>query len=117
MMVRKMSVVALLGVVVLVMTGCSKLTLENWQMIKVGASTKLEVENTLGKANSIRGDEWKYEDEDRNLDVSIKFDASDKVAKKEWIDAGKNEWFSEPSEPSEGRRVYDESNTQTIHKD
>lgn len=116
-MLRKISVAALLGVVLFVFTGCSKVTRQNYDMIKIGASTKLEVENTLGKTYTARGDnEWAYEEEDRDLDVRIHFEG-DKVSKKEWIDAKHGVWDTDPPEPSEGRKFHDETNTGTIHKD
>ena len=117
-MLQKMSVAALLGFALFVFVGCSKVTRQNYEMLKVGASTKLEVENTLGKTYTARGDDqWEYEEEDRDLSVMIHFDQAGKVSKKEWIDAKHNEWHTDPAEPSEGRKFHDESNTATIHKD
>ena len=115
-MLRKMSVAALLGFVLVVFVGCSKVTRQHYDMLKVGASTKLEVENTLGKTYTARGDDqWEYEEEERDLEVMIHFAQAGKVCKKEWIDP--NEWHTDPAEPSEGRKFHDESNTATIHKD
>ena len=117
-MLRKMSVAALLGFVLFVFVGCSKVTRQNYDMLKVGASTKLEVESSLGKTYTARGDDqWEYEEENRDLSVMIQFDQAGKVSRKEWIDAKHNVWDTDPPERSEGRKFHDESNTATIHKD
>ena len=116
-MMRKMALVLFLGGVLFVFVGCSKVTRENWEMIKVGASTKLEVENTLGKEYKAHGDDqWQFENEDKDVDAMIYFDGNGKVVKKQWRDGNNPEWITVPPEPSEGRKIYEETNTTTIHK-
>lgn len=114
----RVTTLLLAGIGFLLTTGCaSKVTRMNYDTIKVGASTKLEVENTLGKTYTARGDnEWQYEEEDRHLDVVIHFDEAGKVCKKEWIDARTGEWSTDPEEPSEGRKVLDKTSNTTIKK-
>ncbi|HKQ47102.1 MAG TPA: hypothetical protein VJZ71_03410 [Phycisphaerae bacterium] len=103
-------------------SGCAenKLTRQNYDTIVEGSSNKMEVERTLGNKYMARsGNEWEYEDEDRNLSVVIHFDASDKVIAKEWRDASTGTWEGQdpsinPNPP--GRKASESGSTTTIKK-
>ncbi len=115
---QKVGLAAFLGAGFLLLVGCSKVTRENYDLIMVGKSTQLEVEYTLGKTYTARGnDQWEYDEEDRHLVVNIYFGPDGKVCKKEWIDAKTGEWHSDPADPKMGEKFSDETNTTTIHRD
>jgi uncharacterized protein (DUF1330 family) len=103
-------------------SGCAenKLTRQNYDTIVEGSSNKMEVEHTLGDKYMARGgNEWEYEDEDRNLSVVIHFDESGKVAAKEWRDASTGTWEGQrpgidPNPP--GRQVSETGSSTTIKK-
>ena len=122
MMLRKTCLLILTVAVVPVLMGCAenKFTRHNYDMIKEGVSTKLEVENTLGKPAADHGDSWQYENEDEHLMAYIHWNAAGKVEKKEWIDAkGEGTW--EGSAPGikdhpEGRPVSEQKSNATIKK-
>jgi hypothetical protein len=123
MMLRKTCLLILTFAVVPVLMGCAenKLTKCNFDMIKEGVSTKLEVENTLGKPMADRGDNWQYENEDEHLMVYIHWNNAGKVERKEWIDAkGEGTW--EGSAPGikdrpEGQPGPQQKSNMTIKKD
>ncbi len=99
-------------------SGCeSKLTRQNFDMIQLGSSTKLEVKNTLGENHLIRQDseQFEWEDEDRSLTVLIDFDERGHVSRKQWIDAESNVWDDTKPDP-EGRKVLDEDSASTYKK-
>lgn len=108
--------------VVLCLTGCAenKLTRQNFDMVKEGVSTKLEVENTLGKQFADRGDCWQYENEDEHLNAYIYWDKAGKVERKEWIDAKTGEWTGAApgiKEHPEGRQASEQKSNMTIKKE
>lgn len=115
---QRVCLAALFGAGLFLVAGCSKVTRDNYDMIMVGKSTQLEVEYTLGKTYTARGqDQWEYDEEDRHLVVNIYFDAAGKVSKKEWIDAKTGEWHSDPADPQRGEKFSDETDTTTIKRD
>lgn len=121
-MMQRTLILSLLAGFVFALTGCeSKLTRRNFEMIKKGTSTKLEVENTLGADYDVRGDkEWEYEDEKRHLTVYIYFDDDGKVLKKEWISGETGEWAGAApniDENPEGEEFSTESSKRTLDKD
>ena len=116
-MLPRTALVLLSAVVLIATVGCSEnlVTRHNYDMIKRGKSTRLEVEKTLGDTYTQRGeDQWEYEEMDRHLSVCIHFDENGKVKKKEWIDAKTGEWHTDPAEPAKGRKISDETGTTTI---
>lgn len=67
--------------------GCAeKLTYQRFQMIQEGASTRAEVEATLGTSKRCEAldQKWVYYDEDRQITATIDFEG-DKVCGKEWM--------------------------------
>jgi hypothetical protein len=122
-MLHRTSLLILTVIVVPVLVGCAenKLTKNNFDMIKEGVSTKLEVENTLGKPTADRGDNWQYENEDEHLMVFIHWNSAGKVERKEWVSA-KGEGVWEGSAPGikdrpEGRPVSEQKSNTTIKKE
>ncbi len=118
----RMFVVLLAGAVLASLTGCAenKLTKRNFDMLKKGTSTQLEVEYTLGEDYVVRGQgnrEWEYEDEKRHLSVYIHFDENGKVERKEWIT---NEGWEGAApgidENPEGKKVSEEDSSMTLDK-
>ncbi|HVP10816.1 MAG TPA: hypothetical protein VMV94_06450 [Phycisphaerae bacterium] len=121
-MLHKTCLLILTVVLVPVLVGCAenKLTRHNYDMIKEGMSTKLEVENTLGKPMADRGDSWQYEDEDEHLMVFIHWNDAGKVEKKEWINAKEGVWEGTApgiNERPEGRPVSEQKSNTTIKKE
>ena len=118
-MMKRIGLFAGMVVVVMLTVGCaSKLTRQNYDMIKVGTSTQMEVEQTFGKTHEAYGDNaWEYENEDQHLSVLFHFGEGEKVVKKEWRDGKTGDRLVDPPEPSHGRKFYDESGTTTIKKD
>jgi len=122
-MMQRTLILSLLAVFVFALTGCSenKLTRRNFEMIKKGKSTKLEVENTLGDSYVARGDDqWEYEDEKRHLTVHVYFDDNDKVLRKEWMDGETGEWDGAApgiDENPEGEEFSSETYDMTLDKD
>ncbi|MFH1418915.1 MAG: hypothetical protein ABII12_11610 [Planctomycetota bacterium] len=120
-MFQKTCLTVLTAVLMLTLVGCAenKLTRQNYDLVKEGMSTKLEVEATLGEKYADRGESWEYENEDEFLTVYIYWDKSDKVAKKEWI-SGKDETWEGTApgidEEPEGEKRYDGSSTTTLKK-
>ncbi len=97
-------------------TGCSEnlVTRQHYDMIKIGTSSRLEVEKTLGDTYVARGDDqWEYDEENRHLSVHFYFDG-DKVSKKEWIDGKTGEWHCDPPDPKHGEKFSDKAGTMTI---
>jgi len=121
-MIQRTLMLSLLGVFVFALTGCeSKLTRRNFEMVKKGTSTKLEVQHTLGEDYDVRGDkEWEYEDAKRHLSVFIYFDDNGKVLRKEWISGESGEWDGAApniDENPEGKEFSTESSEMTLDKD
>jgi hypothetical protein len=117
-----MGLFALMSILACVLVGCAenKLTKQNFDTIKENVSTKLEVENTLGKPTADRGDCWEYEDEDRHLSAYIHWNSEAKVQRKEWIDAKHGVWEGAApgiDEQPEGRPVSEHKAHTTIKKD
>lgn len=101
-----------------VLSGCeNKLTRQNFEMIQLGSSTKLEVKNTLGENKLVRenSEQFEWEDEDQSLTVLIDFDERGHVSRKQWIDADSNVWDDTKPDP-EGHKVLDEDSAATYKK-
>jgi hypothetical protein len=121
-MYRKTTIACAAFAALIGLGGCAenKLTRQNFDMIREGQSTKMEVEMTLGEEYAVRGaNEWEYEDWDRSISAKIEFDENGVVANKEWRDGGSGEWAGQdrnidPSPP--GRKVSDSKSTTTINK-
>lgn len=99
-----------------VVSGCeNKLTRQNFEMIQLGSSTKLEVTNTLGDKGLVRqdADQFEWEDEDRDLTVLIDFDETGHVTRKQWIDP--DSWDDTQPDP-EGHKVYEKDSASTYRK-
>ena len=123
MMLQRTCLLFLTIVVVPVLAGCAenKLTKHNFDMIKEGVSTKLEVENTLGKPMADRGESWEYENEDEHLNVYIHWNPAGKVERKEWVDAkGEGTWEGAApgiNERPDGRALPEQKSNMTIKKE
>ncbi len=109
--------------VLMALVGCAenKLTRENYDLVKKGMSTKLEVEETLGKPNRVLDDQWEYEHSDPNnhLTVYIHWDENGKVLRKEWIDPDNNVWEGAApgiDEDPEGRTAAERGSSTTVTK-
>lgn len=121
-MFRRVALTVLSLSLLVMFVGCAenKLTERNFDTIKEGVSTKLEVENTLGKPTADRGECWEYENEDANLTAYIHWNADGKVERKEWIDAEKGVWKGAApgiNEHPEGRQASERKSNTTIKKD
>lgn len=78
--------VAMAGVCVAWLAGCSKLTYERWSTLTT-QSLKADVEETLGPPNVVKhDDEWMYQDTDRQITVRVEFAPDGTVAYSEWLD-------------------------------
>jgi hypothetical protein len=121
-MFRKIALTVLSLALLVMFVGCAenKLTKHNFDMIKKGVSTKLEVENTLGKPTADRGECWEYENEDQHLTAYIHWSREGKVERKEWIDAKRDIWEGAApgiDEQPEGRKASERRSNVTIDKD
>jgi hypothetical protein len=119
LMVKRVGLLVGLTAAVLLTVGCaSKVTKENWDLIKRDASTQLEVEQVFGKDHAARPDNaWEFEDEDNHVSATFYFDGNEKVVKKEWVNGQTGEWITDPPEPSHGRKISDETRSTAIKKD
>ncbi len=121
-MIQKTCLTLLTAALILTLVGCAenKLTRQNYDLVKEGMSTKLEVEATLGKPYADRGESWEYENEDEFLTVFIHWAKNGKVMKKEWISAkGEGTWEGTApgiKEEPEGKKTYDGSSNTTLKK-
>jgi len=120
-MIQKTCLAVLTAVLMLTLVGCAenKLTRQNYDLVKEGMSTKLEVEATLGEPYADRGDCWDYENEDEFLTIYIYWDKNGKVAKKEWISGKDGTWEGTApgiEEEPEGEKRYDGSSNTTLKK-
>ncbi len=121
-MIQKMCLVVLTVGLMLTLVGCAenKLTRQNYDLVKEGMSTKLEVEATLGEKFADRGECWEYENENEFLTVYIHWAKNGKVLKKEWI-SGKGEGTWEGTAPDideepDGKKMYDGFSNTTLKK-
>lgn len=122
MQVRPVMKLLMSCAVLSILAGCAenKLTRQNFDMIKEGKSTKMEVEMTLGdNYDAIDAHQWEYEDEERQLSVMIHYDDGGIVQAKEWRDARTGEWEGQapgidPNPP--GRTVSESKSNATIDK-
>lgn len=114
---RRICAAVMVPALVIFLAGCeTKLTRQNYNMIMVGKSTRLEVENTLGDKHRIdRGARLEYEDMDRHLTVYVDFDEQSIVRRKQWVDAASGEWHDTKPDP-EGRKLSERGSTGTIKK-
>lgn len=72
----------------LLLCGCaSRLTYERFDLIRVEADSRADVQALLGEPDARFDDEWIYDDRSRRVAAIVYFDAEGRVAGKEWIDA------------------------------
>jgi len=76
-----------LSVALILIVGCEKkFTRDNWEMIKIGAYEKVDVEDTLGKPQTKPFDDlWWYHEGSR--EAKIYFEADGTVKAKKWLNA------------------------------
>ena len=121
-MIRKTCLMSLTIAVVAVLSGCAenKLTRHNYDMIKEGQSTQMEVQHTMGEEHlARRGNQWEYEDMDNHLSVVFYFNNRNVVERKEWIDATSGEWDGAAphiDKNPEGEEFSNRGSTTTIKK-
>jgi hypothetical protein len=79
---------------VTVLAGCytTKLTRNNYGLVRVDVHTKQDVYNLLGPPTAQFDDEWMYDDLNRHVSARVHFDTEGRVISKEWMDSEGGEW-------------------------
>ncbi len=94
------------GVGSAVLCGCAdKLTRENYDMILVNSSDKVDVEQILGEPTNKLDDRWHYERVDAHLNVFIHYDEMGIVSRKQWMGSSTGEWHDTYTPPSDRSEV------------
>jgi len=116
-MIHRISVLCISAALLLVLGGCAKnqMTRQNYDLIRVGSSTRLEVKSAMGEKHmKDRGGDWEYEDMDKKLSVWFYFDDKGIVSRKQWMSG---EGLEDDSNPDpEGQVISDHSSSTTIDK-
>ena len=103
------------------LVGCErKFTRQNYDMITPDVDTKYDVRQMIGDPERDLGDQWYYEDLDRNLHARVFFHPNEVVRAKEWMDGKTGEWDGrdpDSTPPPEGEIREQHSRVRTIHKD
>ena len=106
--------VGLVAAVLLVSVGCTKLTFENWQLIREGQS-KIVVQKTLGEPTIMLKDNWVWNDPDRAITANVWYNAEGKVIAKQWVSAKRGDHGGPPF-GKEGEVIERRTNITTVDK-
>ncbi len=116
-MMRRFAIASVFGAFAVCFGGCAKdmVTVEHFNLIHLGTSTRTDVRATLGEEYEDRGEHWEYERMDRHLTVFFYFDDDGTVTKKDWIDAKAGAWDSSDEDPA-GEKVYDSMDSKALEE-
>lgn len=82
----------ILGIGLLTLAGCRKLTRERFDMIQQGVDDQEDVRQILGKPRYVADGVWHYEDLHRHVNAQVTFSEDGRVTSKQWINAKTGEW-------------------------